>query len=270
MAIAPRGGHPTFAQDFGHGPRRALAIHCTLAHSGAWAAMAGEIAEAVTLTAFDVPGHGQSADWDGRSDFIDLTARVAAGFLDDLGDGQIDLIGHSGGGVAALRLAMAMPEAVRSLTLIEPVLFAAARGFPEWEPHAAAMAAYAEAMQAGDRDAAAGGFMAVWGNGTPWAALDPRHRSYIADRIHLIAASNVALQEDAGGLLRPDGLESLTMPVMLIAGQNSPPIVHRINEEIAARLPDVGVAQVEGAGHMLPISHAAQVAGLVDVNINRA
>jgi pimeloyl-ACP methyl ester carboxylesterase len=80
------------------------------------------------MTAFDLPGHGQSADWDGHGDYGRRTAEVAATFYTE----PLHLIGHSFGAVTALRLALAAPEGVRSLTLIEPVLFAAARGHPEW------------------------------------------------------------------------------------------------------------------------------------------
>ena len=48
----------------------------------------------------------------------------------------------------------------------------------------------------------------------------------------------------------------------------SPPI-NAIADEVAARLPDVGVADVEGAGHMLPVTHAKQCAGLIEVNVTR-
>ena len=39
---------------------------------------------------------------------------------------------------------------------------------------------------------------------------------------------------------------------------------------LAARLPDVGVAVVPGAGHMVPLTHPTEVAGLVAVNLDRA
>lgn len=266
MALDFRAGHATFSQRFGHGGRRALAIHCTLGRSGAWAAMAAHLADDLTITAFDKPGHGKSADWDGTRDFIALTARIAEGFI----DGPVDLIGHSGGAVAALRLALAMPEAVRSLTLIEPVLFAAARGFPEWDMFAIGMAPYLQALEDDDRETAARVFTTVWGSGTPWAEQDARTRAYVAARIHLIRASFPALADDNGGLLDEGGLETLDLPVMLIAGARSPAVIHRINEEIAARLPDVGVATVDGAGHMLPVTHPSQVAGLVRVNLERS
>ena len=258
-------GHPTHWQTYGNADRKALALHCSLAHSGAWKAMFDHLAEPLTLTAFDLPGHGKSAPWDGVEDYISLCARVAAGFIDE----PVDLIGHSGGAVAALQLAQAMPDLVRTLTLIEPVLFAAARGFPEWHGFNSAMAPYQGALAAGNRMLAAEKFTEIWGTGTPWAELDERQHQYMAERIHLIEAGMPGLADDNRGILAEGGLEGLEMPVMIIIGTDCPAVIPRIAEEIAARLPDVGLAEVPGAGHLLPVTHAAQVAGLIDVNLSR-
>ena len=254
-----------WSQTFGAGDRKGLAIHCALAHSGAWKEMAAAMDEPLSLTAFDMPGHGRSAPWDGQGDFIANVADAAERFV----DGPVDLLGHSSGAVAALNLALRMPEQIRTLTLIEPVLFAAAHGFPEWDEHVAEMQPYLRALTAGDRLAATRAFTDVWGAGRPWDELDERARAYLVDRIHLVAAGEPALTDDNGRLLAEGTLETLEMPVMLIVGSDSPSIIGRIAEEIAARLPDVGLAEVPGAGHMLPITHAAQVAGLVDMNLDR-
>lgn len=251
---------------FGEGGRPALMIHCSLAHSGAWAGVAAHLSGLLAMTAFDLPGHGQSDAWDGRSDYLELSTRIAAGLV----PAPVDLIGHSFGGLVALRLALDRPEAVRSLTLVEPVLFAAARGFPEWEVHMAEIAPFLQALEAGRNEAAARAFTALWGTGAAWEELEPRSRAALAERIHLIAAGAGATYEDSGGLLAPDGLEGLAMPAMLIRGSRSPAIIARICEEIGARLPDVGLAEVEGAGHMAPITHPAQMAGLIEVNVSRA
>ena len=258
-------GHATHWQTYGLGARKALALHCSLAHSGTWKAMYDHLAEPLTMTAFDLPGHGKSADWDGVEDYTGLCARVASGFIDE----PVDLIGHSGGAVAALQLALDMPEAVRTLTLIEPVLFAAARGFAEWDGFAASMAPYRAALAAGQRMLAAERFTEIWGTGTPWEGIEERSRQYMADRIHLIEAGMPALAGDNFGILDAGRLESLDLAVMIIIGTDCPPVIPRIAEEIAARLPDVGLAEVPGAGHLLPVTHPAQVAGLIDVNLSR-
>ncbi|MCV2874279.1 alpha/beta hydrolase [Defluviimonas sp. WL0050] len=266
MPQEDRAGFPTHWQTFGTGPRPALAVHCSLASSNAWAGVAERLADRITLTAFDLPGHGRSADWTGAGDFLTRATQIAASFVEE----PLDLIGHSFGAVVALRLAIAAPDAFRTLTLIEPVLFAATKGEPVWEEHLQNDALFEQMMEVGDREAAARAFTAMWGTGVDWQAMDDRNRRELTDRIHLIGAGRPALFEDSGGILAPDALESLDMPVLLIRGEASPPIIERIAENIAARLPDVGIATVPGAAHMVPITHPAQTAGLIGVNLDRS
>ncbi|OYX43343.1 MAG: hypothetical protein B7Z02_09350 [Rhodobacterales bacterium 32-67-9] len=265
MPLDDRAGHPTFWQVSGHGSRPALAIHCSLASSDAWAGVAERLADRLTLTAVDLPGHGRSADWSGQGDYLGLATEIAASFI----EGPVDLLGHSFGAVAALNLAIAAPEAIRTLTLIEPVLFTAARGHPEWKTHIHEMEAFDAAMVADNADASAEAFTRVWGTGVDWAKMGSSRRGDIARRIHLVAAGHPALYEDSAGILVPGALETLDMPVLLIRGDRSPTIIERIAEEIAARLPDVGVATVPGAGHMVPITHPDETAGLIGVNLDR-
>lgn len=265
MPLGDRAGHPTFWQVFGHGARPALAIHCSLAASGAWAGVAERLSDRLTLSAFDLPGHGRSGDWRGTGDFLDLATRIAADFVET----PVDLLGHSFGAVTALNLAIRAPEAIRTLTLIEPVLFAAATGHPEWDDHQREMAAFDAALAEGRGEAAAEAFTRVWGTGIDWDRMSGGSRAEISRRIHLITAGHPALYDDSGGILVPGALETLEMPVLLIRGDRSPAIIARIAEEIVARLPDVGVATVPGAGHMVPITHPSETAGLIGVNLDR-
>lgn len=252
-------------QTYGGGDRKAVALHCGLAHSGVWKGVMAALEEPIALSAIDLPGHGRSAEWDGTGDY---TARCAAAGM-ALIDAPVDLIGHSGGAVAALQIALARPELIRSLTLIEPVLFAAARGCPEWQGHLDMMAPYKAALDRGERMLAAERFTEIWGTGAPWADLGDPSRRYLADRIHLIDAGMPALADDNFGILAEGRLEALDVPAMIIIGTDSPPIIPCIAERIAERLPDVGLAEVPGARHLLTVTHPVQVAGLIDVNLGR-
>ena len=251
------------------GARPVLALHCSLGHAGAWASLAGYL-DGIALTATDQPGHGRAADWDGRTELHGLVTHASIAMAEHLGQGMpIDLLGHSFGGTVALRVALERPDLVRSLTLIEPVIFAAARAaeHPAYRPFRAAHLAFADLVRTGQRTKAAALFHRDWGNGVNFEDLPAKTRAYMEERIHFIVMQNPVLLDDTAGLLRYMGLESLGIPVLLLDGIESPPIIAAVHDELARRLPQVQRVTLQGAGHMLPITHAATVAPLVQAHL---
>ncbi|MBC7132052.1 MAG: alpha/beta hydrolase [Roseovarius sp.] len=252
-------------QVMGRGPRKALAIHCSLAHSGAWAGVARALDAHLTVTAFDLPGHGGSAPWAGTGEIQAASTAMAAALL----DGPADILGHSFGATVALRLAVEHPRLVRSLCLHEPVFFAVALADrPEMRAaHVAEMADYRAGIAAGDMARAARGFLKVWGDGEGWEALPEATRARIAAQMPLIEAAAPALYEDAGGMLASGALGRIGAPVLLMQGARSPAIIDAINAGLAARLPLCRRATIAGAGHMAPITRpqavAAEIAGFL-------
>jgi pimeloyl-ACP methyl ester carboxylesterase len=156
--------------------------------------------------------------------------------------------------------------------LVEPVLFAAAKAtnHPAWPPFIDDHRSFGARVMAGDRDGAATQFHAMWGTGEGFHDLPPRMQDYIRDRIHLIVAPWNVILEDAPGLFAPGRLEGLQIPVLLAEGGASPAIIDAVNTALAARLPKVTRLTVPGAGHMLPISHVAQLAPAVQAHLDRA
>lgn len=232
-------------------------IHCSLAHSGSWGRMARHLSGLLTMTAFDLPGHGRSAVWDGRGEIQKVTADIAETFL----SAPTDVIGHSFGATVALRLAVMRPELVRSLTLIEPVFFAAAfQDRPDLAPKLqASHGDYTPAMQRGDTMVAARDFTRLWGDGTDWKLIPQTQKQQLADQMYLIEAAHDALHNDAGGILAPGVLGALDMPILLMEGSESPEVISAINDSLCARLTNVTRAVIMGAAHMAPITHAGQI-----------
>ncbi len=261
MPKADRAGFPTYWTTFGQGPRAALMIHCSLATSSAWGRMARHLSGLLTMTAFDAPGHGRSANWDERCEIQLGNAQIAETFL----NGPTDIVGHSFGATVALRLALMRPEMVRTLTLIEPVFFAVAiRDRPESEAALhAAEGEFRPAMDRGDHMTAARAFTHLWGDGTRWEDIPAEQQQKLADQMHLIAAGSEALHDDPGGMLGAGVLDALKMPVLLMEGSKSPSIISVINEGLSARLPNATRAVIMGAAHMSPMTHAQQVSAEV-------
>ncbi len=244
--------------------RQVLALHPSLAHGGAFGALAANLPDCA-ITAPDMIGHGRAVPWDGYSDLHTACTRDAIAQAEGLAaqnGGPIDIIGHSFGATVALRLALERPELLRSMVLIEPVLFAAARadGAPEYRSYAADHALFEALLQTGDSDGAAAAFQAHWGDGRAYDALPPAIRAYITHRLHLIVAQTGGLVADTGAIMGYLRLESCPIPTLLLRGTASPPIIAAIARALTLRLPSTREGVIAGANHMLPITHAEKTA----------
>ncbi len=244
-----------------------LAIHCTQANGGAWREVAKNLGPQVTVLAPDMPGHGRSGDWDGLEDPHDLTCRALAPLAQE---GQIDLVGHSFGATIALRIAIENPGQVRSLCLIEPVCFAAAKARePEVvETYLAQSVPYIEAIKNGDLELGARLFNRIWGSGMRWESYPPAARQYMCDRIRLVPAQSPSLFDDLPRLLAPERLARVTMPTLLIEGSDSPPVISAINAALADMLPHARRETIKGAAHMCPLTHPNETAEILRSLLN--
>ena len=256
MPSAARAGTETFWRAWGEGVPQVLLLHCSLAHSGAWTGFAGRLG--LPAIGFDLAGHGKSGPLDG--DFHDQCFRMAEDFL---GDNPMDIVGHSFGATVALRLALERPESVRRLVLIEPVFFAAAKGTAEYDAYLGELPYFIDPIQSGDRMMGAQRFTEKWGGDTPWGKLPEAIRAAMAERIHVIPAQDGGIFEDNAAMLAPGRLEALTVPVLLVEGALSPPIIGAVHDRLAARLPDVRRHVLSGVGHTSPISHPAETAAVI-------
>ena len=233
-------------------------MHAMLARHEALLPLARAIGGQVTLC--DLPGHGRSADWDGQTDYHALVTDVIAACC----NGPTHIIGHSFSATAALRLAVERPDLVSRLTLIEPVYFAAARGTAEYDGHTADFAPFLAAMEAGDDLTAASLFNGLWG-AVPWEAIPDRMKASLARRIHMVIAGGRAIEDDPQGITSETRLSQLNIPVTLIRGGKTRPVIAAIHNALEARIPQSTDHCVAGAGHMLPIlpDYLAKVAAII-------
>lgn len=258
-----------FCRSFGEGPRNVLALHCTLAHSGAWRGVVEAMGPDVTFVTPDMLSHGRSPDWDRQGDYQDRSVAAVEQYL----DGPMDVIGHSFGATIALRLAVAHPDKVRSLTMIEPVYFAVAT---EDDPdevvaHDVDETGYLDALEAGDDALAARLFNRMWSDGgLKWPDMSEQIRSAMTRSIHVVPACRPSLLDDLPGMLKPGVLDRVTCPSLLLRGSNSPSIIKTVNDGLVRRLPDAENSVVEGAGHMVPISHPVETAAKLRALFERA
>lgn len=257
--IAARTQH-LHIRSFGAGPRPVLALHCTIAHSGAWRGLAAAMEDEVTIHAPDMLCHGRSPDWDGQGDFHD---RMTEAVMEHLTE-RMDIVGHSFGATLALRIAAQRPEMVRSLTIIETVHFAFA-GAEDPAILAAQQEAaepFNQAVLAGEYETAARLFNGGWGDdaGPSWEEQPEQTRAAMIRGVRIVPHCSPAIIHDRPGLLKPGALDRVSMPVLLLRGGRTQPIIAATHDALARRLPDMRNRVVEGAGHMLPVTHPAETA----------
>ncbi len=245
---------PHIAQ-LGQGPQTALALHCTLAFSGAWGGFVKAVGPDWRFMAPDMPNHGKSPDWEG-----DFVAQALAGARAALSE-PMHVIGHSFGAVLAMRLAIEHPELVKSATLFEPVFFCIAKAdAPESVAEHDAMAApFYEAFALGDMELAARRFNRMWSpSGPPWDRLPDQLRAAMSRAIPVVPETEDFLFGDSAGLI--PRLKDIEAPVLLMQGESSPAIIKATNQGLAARIRGARQVEIAGAGHMAPISHPKEVA----------
>lgn len=257
-------GHATALRTWNGGPGRALMVHCSLGHSGAWKGVADYLIPSHGCRAFDLPGHGRSAAWDGKGVYQDTVCAQIRGIIADW-QAPVDLIGHSFGATAALRIAATRPELVRRLVLIEPVFFTAAfQADPAFaaEQKTRGREVY-DAFQTKDYRTAAKAFLRDWGGGQPWDSMSPEQQDKFTAQMKLVEAVYVTNNGDPDGMLADGLIARLKAPTLLIDGGASPEASHRIVLALDALIPQSRVETVPGAGHMVPITHADVVGPMV-------
>ncbi|SDK46972.1 alpha/beta fold hydrolase [Aliiruegeria lutimaris] len=250
-------------RSLGHGPEPVVALHCTLAHGGVWAPMTANLSNQVTVLAPDLPGHGDRPDWESGGDFMAASLETLA----ELPQEPCHVLGHSFGAVVALEYALRTPERVLSLTLVEPVLFAAAASAQGRMEAANEWRELERLSHAQDREAAAKYFTDTWGAGLPWECLPRPARARIVEQIHIVTDQTATLHHDGAGILSPGRLEALTVPVTIVSGSDSPDVVRDIAGALASRMPRARRVEIDGAGHMLPLNHPAEMADVLGQSI---
>ena len=256
--MTAQAGFQPHVSTLGQGPDSALALHCTLAHGGAWKGVASTISDRLTLVAPDMPSHGRSADWDQDSSFGDT---VYAASLAQLRE-PMHVIGHSFGGVIGLRLALDHPELVRSLTMFEPVFFhIAGLDDPDsMKEHDEIAEAFFLAIKRTDLITAARVFNRMWSEPgrLAWEDMPKQMRAAMIRAIPVVPDTDGFLYHDDQDMLARLG--DLRVPVLIMRGSLSLSIIAATCRGLGARIPAARQHVFEKTGHMGPISCPADIA----------
>jgi len=248
--------------DFGQG-RPLLLIHSAGMGAAQWRVLMKSIGDEYWCLAPNLRGYGRSSPWPkGRP--AEISAEIA--LLETVADkagAPLALVGHSMGAWLALELARRRPRHYGSLALIEPVVLGALRAHGEQAPLAEVGAMIDDVLAAfarSDTAAAMERFTDYWYGAGAWAAIPLAQRMPIFARAGKMHADVAAVWADRTPV---SAFAGVAQPALVLSAERTTPAARRMAELLAGVLPAARRAVIPGAGHMAPVTHAAELAAIL-------
>jgi pimeloyl-ACP methyl ester carboxylesterase len=244
-----------------------------LVHSGGFSARQWrKLGEALSSTHHvlspDLLGYGASSPWPIGAPFHLRQDLAALETLLDAEDLPAHVVGHSYGGLLALKLALSRPSLVRSLSLFEPVAFGILDEPADADARAALVLvtdAYRPDSEGAD-DVWLGKFVDWWNGPGAWKALAEEARASfraVGWKVFQEVMSITADRTDRAAFA------AIGAPTLLLGGELSPATERRVLEKLSATLPRCEATIFPRMGHMGPITQAELVNGAIVQHIRR-
>jgi pimeloyl-ACP methyl ester carboxylesterase len=240
-------------------------VHGALLDHHDWDVVAAQTAQSFQVLSYDRRGHSQSL---GNGSLDDDVADLAA-LIEYLQLAPVHLVGNSLGGCIALRLAVARPELLRSVSVHEPPLLALLADDPKTRPAVEQVQhrvrTVLDDLTTGQTDRGARRFVEeiAFGDGA-WERLPSRVQKTI------IANTATFIEENTDpGIYGIDlhALSHVAIPVMITQGTQSPPFLASVLDQVQAVLPQVERRVLQGVGHVPQLTepdlYAAQLQAFI-------
>ena len=185
--------------------------------------------------------------------------------LEQAGVSEMHLVGWSNGGRIALDFALAHPERIVTLTLVEPAAYwlvmdqdESARSFHQYLVRLAG-------RELTDRDLCE--FLVRAGLGsedTDFAAL-PQWDFWSSCRQALSWGGEKMTDSAAAGI---EGFERLNVPTLVIRGGSTSPWLHGVAEHLVRKMPEAKLVELDG-GHACILEHPEEFVMALDSHVGR-
>jgi pimeloyl-ACP methyl ester carboxylesterase len=237
----------------------AVLLHATGFLARLWQPVAEGLRGRFHVYAYDARGHGDSDKPEGGYGWPGIAADLK-GFLDALGLRSALAIGHSSGAAGVAHLAATEPGYVSKAVLIEPTVFPP--DTPGGEERRQALASGAARRR------------------TVWPSRDellsayrerPAFAAWRDDVLRLYAEHGTFDREDGQVELKCPGeieaelyrrslstetwglLPRIACPTLVLRGASTEPLLAKVAEGVAGRIPGAQLVTIAGAGHFLPM-----------------
>ncbi|HEV7918697.1 MAG TPA: alpha/beta hydrolase [Solirubrobacterales bacterium] len=224
-----------------------------------------DLLEGQRLIAFDRPGYGHSG---GKPASFEEQVEAIRAALRVLRVDRAILIGHSFGGLIALRLAAAYPDLVRGMVLVAPASggtrvgrsrIRQARLIRLIQRPLVRQIADLLFLRALRKFAAEQGARVAYGAGAEGAAARHRALALLARHDNIAALMNDRIHFNDNEARVWDSLPGIVVPAIIVHGAQDTVVSARRGRRVAERLPDAEIRVVEG-NHVLPAHDPSSVA----------
>jgi non-heme chloroperoxidase len=232
-------------------------VHGALGDYRSWLEVATALSSDYRVVTYSRRAHFPNP-WPEDYDACDPAVHAAdmATLIEALELGPVHLVAHSIGGVAALVMATNRPDLVRTLVLGEPPLLPWLGGTTEGETLLAAFAADAslpaqDAFRRGNPEEGVRRFLdGVLGEGA-FDRIPPDVRGPLLDNASELGVQIATPPEVLFSSLRPQNLNNLRAPALLLQGEYSPRMFWLVNASLQSALPQAEMAHIPGVSHDL-------------------
>jgi pimeloyl-ACP methyl ester carboxylesterase len=240
----------------GEGPPLVM-VHGSLQDHTASGALVDELRNGGTTFSMDRRGFGASGDATGYSierEFEDVAVVVDA--VAARTGAPVALWGHSYGANCAMGGA-ARTTNVNHLVLYEPSLGLA---YP-----AGSIESIERKVASGDMEAALLEVLVeiVGMTDDEVDAMRANPKMSWADRLAIVPTVPRECRAEDGWVYRPGQFDGIAAPTLMLAGSESPPVLHEATHLAAAAIPDVRIRVLEGHGHLAHRTDPAMVAAII-------
>jgi 2-succinyl-6-hydroxy-2,4-cyclohexadiene-1-carboxylate synthase len=256
----------------GSGPRPFVLVHGFTGSSDDFVDALPRLAERGRTVALDNRGHGDSSN-PGRGYTLEQMALDLDGFLDAIGVDSCDLLGHSLGGMVALRFTLAHPERVHSLVLMDTTsraidgasthMFEMGAKLMREHGGAAMVAAMRAGLASGERQSAMARSAERMGEDVYWRRIERKLISMDPEAF-LSLAREMAEQEPVDARLG-----EIRCPTTVLVGVGDEPFVQP-SKDMAAAIPDAELAIIPDAQHSPQFENEAAWFKAIEAHLDRA
>lgn len=242
-------GYPTAYVERGAGPT-VVFVHGAVTDYRYWERELATLAPRFRLIAVSLR-HYYPEHWNGKGNDFSLEQHSAdlAEFIKRLGTGPVYLVGHSRGGLVALQTARAHPQLVRKLVLMEAPLVSllSTPGGSAPDARLARSKATVARFENGDIEGGLEFYVdAVNGPGA-WKKRTEAQRQAVRDNAWTVVGE---AHEPPQAFTCAD-VGSPQMPVLLVAGEKSPPGLKKIMAATRKCMPSALLVVIPNAAHQM-------------------